>query len=88
LTSNVRIGVIGLGIMGEQYVRVYQDHPQAEVVAVASRSLEKAQAAGRRQDFQALGIAYVDFALAGSETGRGSGDPTHARTRTGRRNCL
>jgi hypothetical protein len=32
--------------------------------------LEKAQAAGRRQDFQALGIAYVDFALAGSETGR------------------
>jgi hypothetical protein len=32
--------------------------------------LEKAQAAGRRQDFRALGIAYVDFALAGSETGR------------------
>ncbi len=32
--------------------------------------LKKAQAAGRRQDFRALGIAYVDFALAGSETGR------------------
>ena len=32
--------------------------------------LVKAQAAGRRQDFRALGIAYVDFALAGSETGR------------------
>jgi hypothetical protein len=32
--------------------------------------LEKAQAAGRRQDFRALGVAYVDFALAGSETGR------------------
>jgi hypothetical protein len=34
------------------------------------RMLERAQAAGRRQDFRALGVAYVDFALAGSETGR------------------
>lgn len=32
--------------------------------------LERAQAAGRRQDFRSLGVAYVDFALAGSETGR------------------
>ena len=32
--------------------------------------LETARDAGRRQDFRALGIAYVDFALAGSETGR------------------
>ena len=34
------------------------------------RMLERAQAAGRRQDFRALGVAYVDFALAGRETGR------------------
>jgi hypothetical protein len=32
--------------------------------------LEKAHAAGRRQDFRALSIAYVDFLLAGSETAR------------------
>ena len=32
--------------------------------------LEKAHAAGRRQDFRALSVAYVDFALAGAETGR------------------
>jgi hypothetical protein len=32
--------------------------------------LEKAQAAGGRQDFRALSVAYVDFALAGTETGR------------------
>ena len=32
--------------------------------------LEKAQAAGRRQDFRTLSVEYVDFALAGSETGR------------------
>ena len=31
--------------------------------------LEQAQAAGRRQDFRALSVAYVDFALAGRETG-------------------
>lgn len=76
MTSNVRIGVIGLGIMGEQYVRVYQDHPQAEVVAVASRSLEKAlavaakyhvphpeaswQALVQRTDLDAICIATPD----------------------------
>ena len=32
--------------------------------------LEKAQTAGRRQDFRTLSVRYVDFALAGSETGR------------------
>jgi NCS1 family nucleobase:cation symporter-1 len=32
--------------------------------------LEKAHAAGRRQDFRALSIAYVDFLLAGPETSR------------------
>ena len=31
--------------------------------------LEKAQAAGRRQDFRALSVAYVDFLLAGRDTG-------------------
>jgi hypothetical protein len=32
--------------------------------------LEKAQAAGQRQDFRTLSVEYVDFALAGTETGR------------------
>ncbi len=31
--------------------------------------LEKAQAAGRQQDFRTMSVAYVDFLLAGSETG-------------------
>jgi hypothetical protein len=31
--------------------------------------LEKAQAAGRRQDFRTMSVAYVDFMLAGRETG-------------------
>lgn len=32
--------------------------------------LERAAAAGERQDFRAMSVAYVDFLLAGSETAR------------------
>ena len=35
--EQVRIGVIGLGIMGELYVKIYGAHPLAQVVAVSSR---------------------------------------------------
>jgi predicted dehydrogenase len=38
MTDKVRIGVIGLGIMGEQYTRIYSAHPHAEVIAVCNRS--------------------------------------------------
>lgn len=46
MMSKVRIGVIGLGIMGEQYVRIYNAHPLAEVVAICNRSPERLQAVG------------------------------------------
>ena len=32
--------------------------------------LERALRAGRRQDFRALSVAYVDFILAGPKTAR------------------
>jgi predicted dehydrogenase len=35
--------VIGAGIMGQQYVRIYQDHPYAKVTAVAARTIESAE---------------------------------------------
>jgi predicted dehydrogenase len=38
MTEKVKIGVIGLGIMGEQYTRIYNAHPLAEVVAVSNRT--------------------------------------------------
>ncbi len=38
MTEKVKIGVIGLGIMGEQYTRIYAAHPLAEVVAICNRS--------------------------------------------------
>ena len=44
MDRKLRIGVIGLGIMGEQYVRVYQRYPLSEVIAVASRTPAKAAA--------------------------------------------
>src|SRR5688500_9411628 len=46
MTDNVKIGVVGLGIMGEQYVRIYNAHPLAEVVAICNRSPEKLNTIG------------------------------------------
>jgi predicted dehydrogenase len=45
MTEKIRIGVIGAGIMGQQYVRIYQDHPYAFVEAVAAKHLDRAQQA-------------------------------------------
>jgi predicted dehydrogenase len=36
--TRLRIGVIGPGIMGEQYVRIYAAHPRATVVALCGRT--------------------------------------------------
>lgn len=41
--NKIRVGVIGAGIMGEQYIRIYADHPYATVVAIAARRLERAK---------------------------------------------
>jgi predicted dehydrogenase len=39
--ERVRIGVIGLGTMGRHYVKIYSDHPLAEVVAVCAPRQEQ-----------------------------------------------
>jgi len=58
MTDKVRIGVIGLGIMGEQYVRIYQAHPLATVTAVCTRNREKLDELGQK-----YGVAsrYTDY---------------------------
>lgn len=48
MTNKVRIGVIGLGIMGEQYVRIYQAHPLATVTAVCTRNRERLDGVGQK----------------------------------------
>src|SRR5262245_48049032 len=48
MTDKVRIGVIGLGIMGEQYVRIYHNHPLAEVTAICNRRHERLDEVGEK----------------------------------------
>lgn len=48
MSEKIRIGVIGLGVMGEQYVRFYQDHPWTIVSAVAARRTEQVNAVAHR----------------------------------------
>lgn len=78
MTDKIRIGVIGLGIMGEQYVRIYQAHPLATVTALCTRSATKVEELGDKYgvtsrysdyrkmldegSFDAVCIATPDFA--------------------------
>lgn len=39
----VRIGVIGVGIMGERLLKAFVDHPETEVTAICDASLERLQ---------------------------------------------
>lgn len=54
----VRVGVIGPGVMGEQYARIYQSHPSACVTAICGRRPDRLNTLGDR-----LGIAarHTDF---------------------------
>jgi predicted dehydrogenase len=56
--DRIRIGVIGLGIMGDLYVKIYSAHPLAEVVAVSSRRQERIEEIQRK-----YGVAhgYTDY---------------------------
>jgi predicted dehydrogenase len=58
MTDKVRIGVIGLGIMGEQYARIYQAHPLSEVTAVCTRRRERLDEIG---DKFGVSARYTDF---------------------------
>lgn len=58
MTDKVRIGVIGLGIMGEQYLRIYRAHPLAEVTAICTRRRERLDEVGEKYGIKAR---YTDF---------------------------
>ena len=45
MSNAIRIGVIGTGIMGRQYIRIFQDDLYAKVTAVAARRMENAEKA-------------------------------------------
>lgn len=54
----IRVGVIGLGIMGEQYTRIYRNHPFAEVTAIATRNPERLQQIAVKYE---IGAQYLDY---------------------------
>ena len=58
MTEKVRIGVIGLGIMGEQYVRIYDAHPLATVTAICTRNQTKLDEVGEKYGIKAR---YTDY---------------------------
>ncbi len=57
MSAPLKVGVIGLGILGEQYVRFFQEHPQTQVAAVAD--IRSAQA--ERIGAAASAAAFTDF---------------------------
>ena len=58
--EQVRIGIIGLGIMGELYVRIYGSHPLARVVAVSSRRQSRLDEISNNY---AVGNGYTDYRM-------------------------
>jgi predicted dehydrogenase len=58
MSDRLRIGVIGLGVMGEQYVRIFQAHPSAEVTAICARSETRRAEIGDRYGVATLTSDY------------------------------
>jgi predicted dehydrogenase len=56
-TPPIRIGLIGLGIMGELYAKIYSSHPLSKLVAVSSRRQSRVEEFKAR--FAASG--YTDY---------------------------
>jgi predicted dehydrogenase len=56
--EKVRIGVIGLGIMGELYVKIYAAHPLAQVTAISSRRQSRVDEVQKQYGIEA---GYPDY---------------------------
>jgi len=61
MRKKVRVGVIGLGIMGEQYTRIYRTHPFAEVTAIATRNPERLRQIGDKYEIAARYLNYAEM---------------------------
>ncbi len=61
MNEKLRIGVIGLGIIGEQYVRIFQSHAQSQVIAVATRTVEKAKVIAEKYNVEHACASWADM---------------------------
>jgi predicted dehydrogenase len=61
MTDKVRIGVVGLGFMGEQYVRIYNAHPLARVTAICTRRRDRLDEIGEKYGIQTRFTAYDEL---------------------------
>ena len=61
MARKIRIGVIGLGIMGEQYTRIYQSHPFADITAIATRNPERLNCIGDKYGIEARYLNYAEM---------------------------
>lgn len=66
MVDKVRIGVIGLGIMGEQYVRIYNAHPLATVTAICTRKRERLDQIGENYQIQNRFTDYNELVTQGN----------------------
>ena len=56
--EQIRIGVIGLGTMGSQYVKIFSAHPLAEVVAVSSLQEQQIE---KMRSLYGIAHGYLDY---------------------------
>ncbi len=61
MADKVRLGVIGLGIMGEQYVRIYNAHPLATVTAICTRGQERLNEIGDKYGIRQRATDYHEL---------------------------
>lgn len=61
MSDHLRIGVLGPGIMGEQYVRIYAAHPRARVTALCGRNPARVAELADRYDIPGRYAAFDDL---------------------------
>lgn len=61
MIDKIRIGVIGLGTMGEQYVRIYQAHPLSTVTAICNRHRERLDEIGEKYGIKERHTDFVEM---------------------------
>lgn len=80
MNSKVKMAIVGAGIWGENHVKIYQEHPSSECVAICDQNFEKAKALAKKlnipkayhciddmlkdSDCDAVAIVTPDFAHA------------------------